>query len=343
MTVKVVVIGGGVFGATAACALARSGCTVELVEKNSDILRGASFANQGRLHYGYHYPRAPHVGLRAHADAFERRYPDVVYRGSAHFYCIASEGSAVSGPEYLEFCRRQGLPFRVVAPPFVRGDVQLCVQVEEASIDIAALRRQLRAELAGLGVRVRLGREATPAELAGCDWVIDATYGRSWRRPLQYEVCETVVVRLGSRWRRASVVVLDGRFVSLDPVPRQDLHLLYDVEHSVHARTVGHAPVIPGHLASLIDRGLVVTPHTRLPQMLDSARRFLPGLDKVAYVGSRFAVRSVLPDVDATDERPTVLERDGNTIAILSGKLNMAVWAADRLLEITGREPAEVG
>jgi hypothetical protein len=43
----------------------------------------------------------------------------------------------------------------------------------------------------------------------------------------------------------------------------------------------------------------------------------------------------VLPDVDATDERPTLVERDGNHISILSGKMNMAVWAARRALEIT--------
>ena len=52
-------------------------------------------------------------------------------------------------------------------------------------------------------------------------------------------------------------------------------------------------------------------------------------------LGSRFAVRAVLPDVDATDERPTLVERDGNHISILSGKMNMAVWAARRALEIT--------
>ena len=54
----------GVFGATAACAFARVGHSVDLSRKNDDLLRGASFANQGRLHLGYHYPRSPFSGSR---------------------------------------------------------------------------------------------------------------------------------------------------------------------------------------------------------------------------------------------------------------------------------------
>ena len=128
---------------------------------------------------------------------------------------------------------------------------------------------------------------------------------------------------------------MDGPFVSLDPIPNRDCHALYDVEHSIHKHAVGRIPEIPDYLTPLIDRGPVTTPHTHLPRMLDTARSFLRGLDEVRYLGSRFAVRAVLPDVDATDERPTLVERDGNHISILSGKMNMAVWAARRALEIT--------
>jgi hypothetical protein len=46
-----------------------------------------------------------------------------------------------------------------------------------------------------------------------------------------------------------------------------------------------------------------------------------------------FSVRAVLPNVDATDERPTLVERDGNVVSILSGKICTAVTAARQVAE----------
>jgi hypothetical protein len=51
------------------------------------------------------------------------------------------------------------------------------------------------------------------------------------------------------------------------------------------------------------------------------------------YKGSLFTIRAVLPDVDATDERPTLIERDGNVVSVLSGKMCTAVTAARTVVE----------
>jgi hypothetical protein len=42
----------------------------------------------------------------------------------------------------------------------------------------------------------------------------------------------------------------------------------------------------------------------------------------------------VLPDVDGTDERPTLIERDGNNVFVLSGKIGTAVQTADQVTEL---------
>src|SRR5262249_52547420 len=152
-----------------------------------------------------------------------------------------------------------------------------------------------------------------------------ATYGQPSARSLRFEVCETALIRLGQHMTKLSFVIMDGPFVSLDPVG--DAHMLYDVTHSVHASNIGLAPEIPDHLAPLVDRGVVHTPHTRVEAMLQTARRFLRGMGMPEYRGSMFTVRAVLPDVDSTDERPTLVERDGRIITVLSGKMCSAVWA----------------
>jgi hypothetical protein len=107
----------------------------------------------------------------------------------------------------------------------------------------------------------------------------------------------------------------------------------------VHAANVGDVPEIPDHLADLLGRwGPVRTPVSRVNAMLDSASRHLGMLGRngrgvTIYHGSWFSIRAVLPDVDATDERPTLVERDGDVVSILSGKICTAVTAARAVVE----------
>lgn len=326
---RVAVIGGGVFGATAAVELARNGATVDLFEARNDILEGATARCQARLHSGYHYPRSDSTALAAKAGAveFAARYPEAI-RTAEHHYVIA-EDSKVSGTGYLAFLDRLGLPYEVVQHSLVHH-AQVTVRVPEAFVDVTALRRLLRRDLRLAGVTVRLGERVD--EPAGYDLTVRATYGQPWPRPLRYEVCEVALVEV-PRYTGMSFVVLDGDHVSLDP--HGHTHMLYDVVNSVH--TVGEVP--DSYRPLIGSLGPVRTP-TALDRMLKTAGRHLRGLDPhgqgvVIHHGSWFSVRAVLPDVDATDERPTLVERHGDVVWVLSGKICTAVDAARRVVALT--------
>ena len=339
---RVAVVGGGVFGATAAVDLAGAGATVDLFEARGGLLEGATGRCQARLHRGYHYPRSDTTAAAARdaAVAFEARYPQAVVR-TGHHYAIAP-GSLTSPGDYLAFCDRLGLPYEVVDNPPQLHTADLCVRVPEALVDVPVLARLLRRDLAAAGVTLHLGTQVDPERLDH-DLVVAATYGQPWPRPLRYEVCEVALVELG-RHAGDSFVVMDGPFVSLDPHGR--LYALYDVDHSVHHANVGLAPEVPSGYAPLLRRPAVATSLSNVDAMRKSASRFLRFLDPAGqglsiYHGSMFSVRAVLPDVDATDERPTLVERDGNLIRILSGKICTAVTAAKTVTDMAfGLVPA---
>lgn len=337
---RVAVVGAGVYGCVIAVDLARAGHRVDLYERHQGLLHGASRANQARLHGGYHYPRSPETAKACAADArrFAARFGEAVWRGARHVYAVSADGSRTDAAEYRRFCDGIGQGHRAVREPLLQG-VGVAMVVPEAFIDIPALRRRLRGDLRAAGVTVHLGVDVEATSLPH-DLVVMATYGRGFPLPLRYEVCEVALVRLGVHYAGRSIVVMDGGFCGLDPMPGSDVHLLYHVELSVHAANVGLAPEVPGRLVGLLDRGPVWTPQSRADRMLVAARRWFVRVGMPEPCGSLFTVRAVLPDVDATDERPTIVHhdtrdgRDGRVVWVLAGKLDGAVDAADRLVEL---------
>jgi len=231
-----------------------------------------------------------------------------------------------------------GLPYEPVLQPLVRRDtVDLTLRVDrESFIDLPELRAVLRRELLAEDVTLRFHADILFEGLRrGYDWVVDATYGRYTSRPLRFELCEVALIRLGSQFAGLSFVVMDGPYVSLDPLAGTDLHMLYDVVNSVHH--VSDRPGdIPAAYVNLVDQGPKRTSLTNVDRMEQTARQFLQGVGMPEYRGSLFTVRAVLPDVDDTDERPTLVEQDGNLITVFSGKICTAVSAAKRVAELAG-------
>lgn len=328
---RVAVVGGGIYGCAIAVDLARAGADVDLFEARSDLLDGSTSRHMGRLHSGYHYPRSDATATEARdtAAAFTARWPQAVRR-ARHWYAVAP-GSKVTPDGYLAFLDRLGLPYEVAGrsdmPPQIHT-AELVVRASEAFVDTGVLRRLLRADLHRAGVGVHTGRKVD-GDLPGYDVTVWATYGVPWVRPLRYEVCEVALVELG-RYGDDSFVVVDGEFVSLDPYGR--LHTLYDVALSVHH--AADIPDVPARFRPLLERGTVLAGRpgselSRVDAMLGSASRFLWGLDPHGmhasiYHGSMWSLRAVLPDVDATDERPTLVVRDRDTVRVLAGKIGGA-------------------
>ena len=92
--VRVAIVGGGVFGCTAALDLDAAGAMVDLYEAAPTILDRASRRNLMRLHRGYHYPRSVRTARLARdaAPGFERQYPTAISYVHGRFVRDVPEG-----------------------------------------------------------------------------------------------------------------------------------------------------------------------------------------------------------------------------------------------------------
>lgn len=340
---KVSVVGGGIFGSQAAIMLAKSGINVTLFEKNLELMSQASSINQYRVHLGYHYPRSRETvsECKGSLSQFIRTFSPAVITENEAYYAISSSDSKISADGYKKFLEAMELPYQEVSKI---KNCDLTVKVEENLYSPYILKKLVVDRLNCLGVNLKLGKAVNPDEMEqNDDLTVFATYSNSGHfdgLDYQHEICEKPVVRLPKKYGGKGYVIMDGPFMCIDPFERSGLHVMGNVVHAIHHSNIGKLPVIPEKYQSLINNGIVRSEDligiTKFSDFKKTYEQFFDFADEIEHVGSMFTVRSVLPNREHDDARPTAVRWiDAQTLLVFSGKVVTCVRAADRIVELT--------
>jgi len=341
---KIAVVGGGVFGCTAAWMLAKEGYNVDLFEKNDELITQASNINQYRLHRGYHYPRSKETAIQSQwgETSFIKEYGDAIVNGDIeHYYCIAKEDSKVNAEQYQDFLKDMNLYYKKKKLDFMHKNVvDLVVEVKELLFNPNKLRDICWDKLNKYGVNVALNTNYDVFD-SNDDYVINATYSNlnqlleiNKQRDYQFELCEKPVIELPKQYKDKSVVIMDGPFMCIDPYGDTGWHVMGNVVHAIHSTNVGKFPEYNSKFDNLLNKGIVKNPSiTNIDKFIESAKKFFIDIDKVKHIGSMFTFRTVLPNKDKDDARPTMVEKINNKMfSIFSGKIGTCVNAAEEVL-----------
>ena len=242
------------------------------------------------------------------------------------------------------------LPYRRVMLPCLKQDnVDLCISVAEQLLDPTALTRVCLSKLHKSCIQVHLNTLPSRRQLESFDVVVLATYANlntsliSLGLPTKayhYELCEKPVVKIASELSKVSAVIMDGHYMCMDPLGDTGLSLLGNVDHAICCENDGIVPLIPPHLAHLLGAGIQYVPElSRLDRFLTHAQQYFEGLDDVEYKGSLFALRCVLPNVDASDKRPTIVTRHSRHVySLWAGKIVTCIDGARQLRQLVEEE-----
>ena len=353
------VVGCGIFGAEVAITAARAGFDVTVYEANGSILSGASRNNQNRLHLGFHYPRDLETG-RQSIRGFQRfveTYPECIEGGFPNAYFIADKGSLTSPDAYLEFCDQLGMSYsRLTAVDFpveVHGATQgvLCGEVV---YDCGLLRSLVAQRLEQSGVRVVVNQPVLALEdsgnglkmqladgtIAHVDAVVNCSYADINRLTEQlghetvdreYEYTAVPIIRL--EIPKVGVTVMDGPFMTVLPYGKSADFLLYNVEHTVVARSVDRQ-LDQSWLRADTSPFARVEKQAFFGSMVAACSRFVPALADAEMVGCLQGPRMVLARNHSTDARPSLINSyDGRYHTVFSGKIDHCVWVAEDVCE----------
>lgn len=342
MSASVVVVGGGFYGSTLAVHLAREGARVTVLEARPDLLGGASYFNQARVHGGYHYPRSLRTAGRSQANYldFMARYESCVVDDFLCIYAVA-RGSMTNARKFRRVCDYIGAPL-MEAPASVRRlfnatTVEASWVTRESVFDAVRLREFVREELAETGVAVRVGTRVKSVvegpsgtvvttqdgETIPADRVIVCTYGETIEdlpsgvdyAGLHCEPCEMALVDVPEDLRGKGVTVMDGPYFSLMPFPSTPFHTLSHVRYTPHGAHPSY---------ELAARAIRVGLTSRADRMMRDSVRYLPALRDAVHVESLWGVKTVPARRDGDDARPIVMRRSGGgrVMSLLGSKID---------------------
>ena len=335
------VVGGGIYGITTATKLKVSGYDVDLYESDSQILNRASGINQYRLHRGYHYPRSIDTieSCKTNEDSFIKYYNQSIVDGDIkHYYSIASEESLITAQEYLTVLDDAGLEWKIVD---TLPNCDLTIEVDEKLYDPNMLRMLCRKRLYGNGINVHLSKKVGKQD--GYKHTIYSTYSSlndftDEKQDYQFELCEKPLLKLPKKYKDKSIVIMDGPFMCFDPYSDTGYHLAGNVVHAIHASNIGKKPKIPAVYEEYLNKGVVKKPkYTNIDRFIESAKKFFPEIEESEYIGSMYTTRTVLPYKDETDERPTIVTKQGDDYILFSSKIGNCVTAASDVIDMIKR------
>lgn len=338
---RVAVVGAGIFGITTAMKLQQD-FKVTLIEQNDDILQNASSINQYRLHRGYHYPRSIETALSAKkgTDNFLKVYPCERTPSPTSFYAIPKKESKVTPKEFEEFMNKVELSSeKDHQNNLFSKEIDTVYSVEETVFDPKELYSMCLESLAFSNIEIKFNTKFRFKDISDYDYVINCTYAGlnevvGEERIYQYEVCEKPVVKLPERFANMSIVIIDGPFMCIDPYSDTDYHVMGNVVHAIHRTEIGTEPVIPREIEPLLNKGVIENPPvTKIEKFKESAARYLNiKEEEIEHIGSMYTVRTVLPNHDHDDARPSLIEKHAKHLfSIFSGKISTAVDTADQL------------
>lgn len=367
-----VIIGAGLYGLYAALKSAEAGCSVLVVEHDSEPFSRATYANQARVHQGYHYPRSLYTATKTanYFRRFNEEFGACINGSFKQIYATSSSMSWSNADQFRDFCATADIPCKKVDPSqyFNEGKCDGAFLTQEYTYDALLLRDYLMEKIAETG-RVSFRFCARPESIteSGNKLTILLSEGTAWQTgfllnssyasvnqilglmdleefKIKYELCEIALCEPSSQLSQYGFTVMDGPFFSIMPFGFTGLHSLTSVSFTPHETSHEKTPnfscqASAPRYCSSSDLGncneCSAKPVSAFSYMLSLAKKYLKEEFGFSHVRSLYSVKPILKAAEVDDARPTVVKIHSSNpmiVSVLSGKIS-TIYDMDEVLD----------
>ncbi|MBB1464843.1 NAD(P)/FAD-dependent oxidoreductase [Vibrio sp. SG41-7] len=323
---KIAIIGAGWYGCHIGLSLTQAGHNVDIFEKSSNTISGASKRNQNRLHLGFHYPRCNVTRQQSKKgyDWFIEHYEHLTRKISNNWYSIADTESYIDYETYKIIMEGSGLEFEEV--PLQKNFTKMSnfLQCEEMVVrnDLATnyfdtiLKNNIR-----FNQYVDLNNESVMKTLEGkFDYIIDCSWGTAKKingLDYFYEPCVYFYYKKKAEVKEFALTIMDGQHYSLYPY-YDDIYTLTSVKNT----PLGQYDELNEAIAELAkaknSKKVIEIKKRTFESEFES---YYPGfLKDFDFVDVEFSLKTKVRS--GTDFRGCIVKNDGKLISVFSGKID---------------------
>lgn len=350
---KICIIGGGFYGCHLAKKITNFGHTVDLYEKNKDILQEAINNNQHRLHLGFHYPRCSTTIEQAKRSfkKFLNEYGDCVDDIKDNFYVI-EKSSYVNFTDYKKKFINHSLDFEEVNKNMLSDyftnldNIEGVVKVGEKKINLLKITNKLRKEIyENKNINLILNSKIehisddsiifTKSFEKKYDFIINATYSnpslgmRSNALHTKNELCFLVLAKLSDKkFTDKAFTIMDGQYVSLYPADYEDMFTISSVTYTPFVQSLD-IDKIERHKQNDLSQ-ICKDASDKIIEHFRSFININSSDIKIVknYISSKTKILN-----DINDFRASYYLRNNNNISLMCGKISAILDLEDSLMK----------
>lgn len=367
----VIIIGGGIYGIHTAFNNKFKNKRVLVIEKENDILKGASFINQARLHNGYHYPRSYETAKMA-KDYFEKCYKEysfAINRSFNSIYAISKQESLTDANAFEVFCDNLSIPYKEIDKNifFNNNMIEKAYLTKEYVFDIDLIREYYHKRLNGQnGIKIKYNSyiknvqkeskryilNLNDGEIVSSNLIISTVYSNinhinrlfnQKAMDLKYELCEVQLIRVNEKLKNYAITIMDGPFFSIMPFGKKNIHTLTSVNFTPHEEDFNNLPEFSCQQKNKICRDVFIKncneclyrPKPDIQLFNNLYKKFIKEEFEYKYCDSLYTVKPILISSEEDDARPTIIKKytsEPTFIACLSGKFS-TVYLLDEFIK----------
>jgi glycine/D-amino acid oxidase-like deaminating enzyme len=363
-TWDVLIIGGGFYGAYIGEYFAKKGKKVLICEKEKDLMLRASFANQARVHNGYHYPRSVLTALKSRVSfpRFNEEFKHCIDSSFDKYYLIGQPLGKVTAKQFESFCKRIGAPFEQAPESIVKLTnpkyVESAYKTVEYAFDAVKLKQTMQERLHNAGVQIELETMVTSVKKLGggirvglkdasnneqsilAGQVFNCTYSMINSVnvnsnlpviPLKHEMTEMCLVKVPEVLKNTGITLMCGPFFSVMPFPSTEYHSFSHVRYTPHYEWYDKQDnaFFDGHKQHAVSEH-----QSAFRKMQQDSMRYLPILSECHYQRSLWEVKTILPASEKDDSRPILFKQNYGITdyhCVMGGKIDNVYDAIDVL------------
>jgi D-amino-acid oxidase len=340
---NIAIVGSGFFGLSLGLILSKKH-KVHIYEKEKRILNGASSVNQFRFHLGYHYPRSQKTvnHIKKSKNLFTSFYGKKVLGETKNFYLIAKNGK-VDFKKYEKFLKKNKLYYSVIKLFLENRCIEKVIKCNEKILNFFKFKKIILDKIKKSNIEIKFKKQFLKEYLFKYDKVIVSTYsnnnivlnklGIKSIKKFEYQLVEKILVELPKKYSDKSYIVIDGKFVNIDPYLSTKYHLLSDAKLSKIETKIGKYPIFKNKNKSHLNKGLIKNIKNSIyKKAIKRCSKYLPFLNEAKYIGSLYVVRVIGVNKSKTDERTAqIYNHSKKIISIFSGKWNNCVYWAKKI------------